>query len=417
MMDALGRAGWRSSLLAVAMASFLAGCGDDSSSHPPASTDDPSASTASEDSGLDGSTTSGADESSASGDESGDPSLADFSRASPELVEFAIGTGLGLRTSDAYSAIMQGEVHGEATQGQCPIRDYIGDTMTLTGTGCTTDDGYTYDGMVSAQNAITLRDLLGSPTYDVSRPMVLQFDALSIARPGGGRAFEGRVEQSSPMAEHYTSHSTLAADYGTRRSIEDLEASCTLVDGERQCTITSGSAMIDGLGEFSIRGMIGSANARFFGWLELVGQQTLRVDLDAVDAGCHPYAIDGELAGEVCVSSPEPPPLTLDLGYGAGCLDEQLRLEGYVDADVDAMSMEVLGPQMVTPLRTPLTNPTPTADGQWAWSAIASIDGIPWSCDELGETTFRLIARLDGERACDAWGPAASAAPADCADW
>jgi hypothetical protein len=297
----------------------------------------------------------------------------------------------------------------------CPARTYAGDTMTLEGHACEAFDGTVYDGAVVATNAITWRDIIEDPTYDSAKPMSLVFDAFTMTRSGVKLSIDGRLDQSSPEAPSYTAHSVLAVGHPVSHVTEDISTTCTAQGAVRTCEITDGFANVAALGTFEIRGATSIADGVFSGWLELVGSQTLYVDLDTVNQGCHPYTIDGVHAGSVCISAAETP-LDIELGYGAGCLADVLHLEGYSDIVVDAMTIEVLGPRMETPLIVPLADPQPSPFDGWVWSAIGDTSQVSWDCDDISETDFRVTATLGDHHTCEAWGPTTSRFPAGCAD-
>lgn len=395
----------------------LFACGDDD----PSPSDDTGASTmASSDdgsAGSDGESTTGnaSTDDADSGTETGGE-LADFEGASEGVVHFAIETAMGLRTVDAYVAMIQGETYATANMEACPTRVYDGSTMTMTADACTTD-GATFDGTIVATNAVTFRDVVGRPTYDPDSPMQVHWQGFSIDDGENRVSFDGVLDQSSPEAAEYDAHSVLTIDGPELVTRQDIATTCTTTDERRVCAVTAGWAEIDGVGGFSFEGEIGSENSRFYGWVTLTGEQTVQVDLDTVVDGCHPYTIDGAAAGMVCLSLPDAEPLHLDLSYGGGCLDGDLVLEATVDLEVDAMTLEYLGVSMDVAVVVPLSDPTPAPEGGWTWHATVTPATRNWSCDELETTSFRVIGQLDDRRDCQAWGPGVDRFPANCADW
>lgn len=160
------------------------------------------------------------------------------------------------------------------------------------GVGCTTSSGVTYSGRVR---------VVADPAWST----LLQFDALRVASVGH-LAFDGTVGRG------------VADERGVTRTIEDLtfdvgvpvdvsiEATCA-ADGT--CVADADArGTLPGAGDFSVAFERRLVDGTWSGWIELRGQDTLRMELSAREDGCWTYTVDGAAAGSWCGTSSEPAP-------------------------------------------------------------------------------------------------------------
>ena len=69
-----------------------------------------------------------------------------------------------------YFVMFAADVDSVAKEA-CPAREEADGVVTLTGNGCTTADGTTYDGRLIARNVPSLADVFGETMVDASKPM------------------------------------------------------------------------------------------------------------------------------------------------------------------------------------------------------------------------------------------------------
>jgi hypothetical protein len=190
---------------------------------------------------------------------------------------------------------------GSPDAGACPARSAtIPDPLQAiydAGTGCTAPGGFVYAGRLRVAGD------LDAP------PVSLEFEAFRLDGPASATrlALHGSLERGAPAAEGaYLTRELIRFSLGTEVAVS-IVAAC---DATGLCVTDDdhvARGAIPEVGTFDVAfARRGAGAGQWAGWIELHGEDVLRLDLDAPrDAdGCWPYTIDGAPAGRWCGSMP-----------------------------------------------------------------------------------------------------------------
>ncbi len=227
-----------------------------------------------------------------------------LTKAEDAELEALVYGGMGLGSIWAYFHLM--EIEGDAAEsissgGSCPRTTLEGGTLRLIADGCTGPmSGNQLEGEVQATNVPLLALPFVMDTGDFGMepeaPMALQYNQWTATRSDGSTiALDGGFESSSQAcADGCSSASDLWIEAkgrpGVRRT-ERLDCVGT------ECEPTEPVILeLDGLGSFEVEASgLDLTGGVFTGDLEIIGEQTLTVDLDSLNPmGCMKAEVEGK---------------------------------------------------------------------------------------------------------------------------
>ena len=224
-----------------------------------------------------------------------------FADWTAEERELAIAIGGGDGATMAMFSLLIADLDSQF--GECPQRVLADDAFTYSaGSGCVTERGVTWAGEASATNAPRVEQ--DQIVHDPSLPTRAEFRRFQLTDAQSSDFFDGTYVQT-PTADGYTKEMDLT--FGTTPAASMVGAfTCVTVEDHTQCTINEGArGEVAGKGTFLVRGQLQTFSDGFGGWLELQGQDVMRIEA-APDRPCSPITIDGVAAGELCGNaSPE----------------------------------------------------------------------------------------------------------------
>jgi hypothetical protein len=324
------------------------------------------------------------------------PGTARFAQATDEQRTLAIMGATGEGSALAFATLFMTEL--DALQEDCPVRAVDGSVVTYdAGDGCVTSAGATYVGRLIATNAPTF---FGQPEYDPARPTTVLFDSFSQSDADGKLVFDGTISQSAPdAAGRIRTETELTFDLGFALTL-DLAMDCL----DTACTIAEGSnGAVDGVGTFAIRGELAAKPLGLDGWVELEGEDLMRVEFVEGEA-CSPVTVDDATVAEVCHDPADPVPGDdLEItGAGYGCGDT-LYVEAVVSGLASQVAVELTDPSTGALETHDLvaTGSDPYTGGTiWSSDIVPGID-TGFECSQLPSLDVTLRATdADGGSAC-----------------
>jgi hypothetical protein len=236
-----------------------------------------------------------------------------FAAADESQIHRTVGAALGETAGYAMLFAMTAGMDAEAIFSDqeapaCPALEELGtDPLVIryTADGCLAESGLWYDGAVTTTNAPSFwGSLAGDDGVDYDSGFEMQFDTFTVGPPDASMTFDGRLEASAP---NDAANSVLTVDL----SVDDPDFSntttmtihCSLDDAMTgDCRIGEGAVgQTEGLGSFSIGGQYDQGPTGVVGGeVELVGADTLRIELEPDGDGCLPLSVDGESIAPYC---------------------------------------------------------------------------------------------------------------------
>jgi hypothetical protein len=353
---------------------------------------------------------------------------ASFAQASTAQREAAIRAGLGVGPAQGFLALFMAELD-HAQNPACPSRTQVGDTIVYEASGCTgAVFGATYRGRAEATNSPFTGGIFSEDSgADPTKPMELRFVDFHADRAEQKLALDGTLWQSSPEPEAgYTAKSHLVVDDGVAVRI-DVDMSCAPAGAALRCTNDADArGEITALGDFAIAFDVahqGEDDSEATGWLELRGEDVLRLSMSKDADGCLPYTIDGAAAGHMCPdesSQPEPdpdPPVSPGVtGLGYSCSGDVLSLEADTEPNVTALTVTVKQGAFVREVPLVRTQVGEGSEIVTTFQADLALGGdVPLDCGALEHVGFRFDATLDdGSAQCQLYGDESQFAGETC---
>lgn len=227
-----------------------------------------------------------------------------LTKAEDAELEALVYGGMGLGSIWAYFHMLEIDLDATVSisEGEpCPQATLEGDTLRLKAVGCTGPaSGYQLEGEVQAKNVplLALPNVMEMDGFGTNpdTPMSLRFDDWSAIDPDGTTtALDGGYQSSSQgCTGACTSSSDLWVETNGRPGVRRTD-SLSCEDGA--CTPTEPVILeLDGFGSFEVEAsgmdLVGGV---FTGDLVIIGEQTLTVDLDSLNAmGCMKAEVEGE---------------------------------------------------------------------------------------------------------------------------
>lgn len=265
-----------------------------------------------------------------------EPVRATFGTASPaargEALQVAIGMGPVYAVLAQYQADADARsVDDDNNPSGCPALATLDEdplTVEYTADACVGPSGTTWGGKLHAVNPLSWED-----TQDGGGGLVaLTFDAFSLGDGMFSQTFDGTFSQTD-MREGVDAVATydLTAKLGGTEWYIGGTADLTWEDGLQRVVCGEGmNGKVKGLGGFDIAcDVLGFGQNAGEGFVELTGEDTLRVEMTPDAEGCLPATVDGQPVEPICFDGagvPQEPVLddSLFLGGGTGCMGEEL---------------------------------------------------------------------------------------------
>ncbi|MFN7142902.1 MAG: hypothetical protein ACK4YP_03940 [Myxococcota bacterium] len=265
------------------------------------------------------------------------PAKARFGAASPAARGEALQVALGMGPVYAVLAQLQADADARSVDENnapsgCPAMATLDEdplTVEYTADTCIGPSGTTWGGRLHAVNPLTWED---TQEGHGGGAVALTFDGFSLGDGVFSQTFEGTFAQTD-LREGIDAVATydLTSKLGGAEWYIGGSADLTWEGSVQRVVCRDGmNGAVGGLGGFDIAcDVLGFGQTGGEGFVELTGEDTLRVEMTPDPDGCLPATVDGQPVEPICFDgsgTPQEPVLDdrLFLGGGTGCMGDEL---------------------------------------------------------------------------------------------